>query len=177
MKKTIIVNLFAGPGAGKSTGASYVFSKLKMEGFDAEYVSEFAKDMVWENNSKAFNCQFYITGNQVFRIYKVYGEVDVIVTDSPIALGVFYSGQDKDELNLAILEEFKKYNNLNFFINRKKEFNSNGRNQTEQESINIDKDILKLLNDNNIEFTKVDGDSEGYDQIIEIVKSHIDNKK
>ena len=75
------------------------------------------------------------------------------------------------------MEEFKKYNNLNFFINRKKKFNSNGRNQTEQESIDIDKDILKLLNDNNIEFTKVDGDSEGYDQIIEIVKSHIDNKK
>ena len=30
-KKTIVVNLFAGPGSGKSTGAAYIFSKLKIE--------------------------------------------------------------------------------------------------------------------------------------------------
>lgn len=46
MKNTIIVNLFAGPGAGKSTGAAYIFSKLKLAGIDCEYVSEFAKDKV-----------------------------------------------------------------------------------------------------------------------------------
>ena len=33
-KNTIIVNLFAGPGAGKSTGAAYVFAKLKLAGID-----------------------------------------------------------------------------------------------------------------------------------------------
>lgn len=37
-KKTLVVNLFAGPGAGKSTGAAYIFSKLKMLGYDCEYV-------------------------------------------------------------------------------------------------------------------------------------------
>ena len=52
MKKSIVVNLFAGPGAGKSTGATYIFSKLKMLGIDAEYVSEFAKDKVWEENER-----------------------------------------------------------------------------------------------------------------------------
>ena len=30
MKNTLIVNLYAGPGAGKSTGAAYIFAKLKM---------------------------------------------------------------------------------------------------------------------------------------------------
>jgi adenylate kinase family enzyme len=59
-KNTIIVNLFAGPGAGKSTGAAYVFAKLKLAGIDCEYVSEFAKDKVWENNSEVFKNQFYI---------------------------------------------------------------------------------------------------------------------
>ena len=43
-KTTIVVNLFPGPGTGKSTGAAYIFSKLKMAGVDAEYVSEFAKE-------------------------------------------------------------------------------------------------------------------------------------
>ena len=43
MKNTLLVNLYAGPGAGKSTGAAYIFAKLKMAGIDCEYVSEYAK--------------------------------------------------------------------------------------------------------------------------------------
>ena len=42
----ILANLFGAPGAGKSTGAAYVFSKLKMAGINAELVTEFAKDKV-----------------------------------------------------------------------------------------------------------------------------------
>ena len=55
MKDTIIVNLFAGPGAGKTTGAWYISAKLKMAGADVEYISEFAKDKVWEENDLVFN--------------------------------------------------------------------------------------------------------------------------
>lgn len=29
MRNTIIINLFAGPGSGKSTGAAYIFFKIK----------------------------------------------------------------------------------------------------------------------------------------------------
>ena len=45
----IVVNLFGVPSAGKSTGAAYIFSRLKMEGINAELITEFAKDKVWEN--------------------------------------------------------------------------------------------------------------------------------
>ena len=40
----VVINLFGGPGCGKSTGAAYVFSKLKMLGVNAELTSEYAKD-------------------------------------------------------------------------------------------------------------------------------------
>ena len=43
MKNTLIVNLFAGPGAGKFTGAAYIFAKLKMAGIDCEYVEKTVK--------------------------------------------------------------------------------------------------------------------------------------
>ena len=49
----LVVNLFGAPGAGKSTGAAYIFSRLKMLGINAELVTEFAKDKVWENNQEA----------------------------------------------------------------------------------------------------------------------------
>lgn len=40
----LIINLFGAPGAGKSTGAAYVFSQLKAAGVNAELVTEFAKE-------------------------------------------------------------------------------------------------------------------------------------
>ena len=48
----LIVSLCGQPGVGKSTGSAYVFSKLKMAGVNAELVTEFAKDKVWERNEK-----------------------------------------------------------------------------------------------------------------------------
>jgi adenylate kinase family enzyme len=51
----ILVNLYGAPGSGKSTGAAYIFSKLKMAGVDAELVTEFAKDKVWEESKAPFD--------------------------------------------------------------------------------------------------------------------------
>ena len=60
----IVVNLFGALGAGKSTGAARIFSNLKMAGINAELVTEFAKDKVWEENKAVFNDQLYIFGKQ-----------------------------------------------------------------------------------------------------------------
>ena len=38
MKKTLFVNLFGGPGTGKSTLCAAVFSELKRRGIDCEMV-------------------------------------------------------------------------------------------------------------------------------------------
>lgn len=51
----IVVNLFGAPGVGKSTGAARIFSNLKMAGINAELITEFAKDKVWEENKAVFN--------------------------------------------------------------------------------------------------------------------------
>lgn len=170
-KKTLVVNLFAGPGAGKSTGATYIFSKLKMLGYDCEYVSEFAKDKVWEKNDEVFKSQFYITGKQVFKIKRCYGKVDIIVTDSPIAIGAQYLKEDEQKLGPAILEEFSKYNNLNLFINRVKPYNPNGRSQTLDEAVVIDNKTKKWLIDNNIHFEIIDGNEGGYNEAVTIIEN------
>lgn len=48
VKNTIIVNLFAGPGAGKTTCAWEIASELKKRNIQAEYVPEYAKELVWD---------------------------------------------------------------------------------------------------------------------------------
>ena len=95
MKDTLLVNLYAGPGAGKSTGAAYIFAKLKMAGVDCEYVSEYAKDRVWQEDQFPLqHCQLYVTGKQCLKIIRLLGKVDVVVIDSPIALGAMYTTEN-----------------------------------------------------------------------------------
>ena len=49
----IVINLFAGPGVGKSTTAARVFAELKLKGVNCEMALEFAKDKVWEESFTA----------------------------------------------------------------------------------------------------------------------------
>lgn len=176
MKKTLIINLYGGPGTGKSTGAAYIFSKLKMAGIDAEYVTEFAKDKVWENNAKVFQNQMYITGKQSFKISRCFGEVDVIITDSPIRLGYTYAvAQGKPKLGEAILEEANTYNDssIDIFLKRVKPYNPNGRNQTEDEAKQIDVDMRKSLESQGVKLLEFTGDIDGYNRIVEYITNII----
>lgn len=175
MKKSIVINLFAGPGAGKSTGATYIFSKLKMAGVDAEYVSEFAKDKVWEENERVFHNQFYITGKQAWKIARCNGKVDVIITDSPILLGAMYC-EDNPDLIPGIKYEFKKYDNLNFFIERVKKYNPNGRNQTLDEAKKIDKETLKFLDSCGESYAVIDGSQDGYDKAVNLILKKLESE-
>lgn len=168
-KNTLIINLYGGPGTGKSTGAAYIFSQLKLDGIDAEYISEFAKDKVWEENSEVFKNQFYITGKQSFKISRCFGKVDIIVTDSPLRMGSVYA--DTPELKKAIEAEADKYkdNELNIFLERVKDYNPNGRHQTEDEAKAIDKQILDMLIALDIDYRVFDGSQDGYDAIVRYV--------
>ena len=166
MKNTLLVNLYAGPGAGKSTGAAYIFAKLKMAGVDCEYVSEYAKDRVWQDDQFPLqHCQLYVTGKQCLKIYRLLGKVDVIVTDSPIAVGAMYT-TEKPYQDVCLYEAKKYKNTYNLFVNRFKPYNQNGRNQTEEEAKEIDRKIKAFLTDNNLEFKEINGTEEGYNAIV-----------
>ena len=180
MKNTLIVNLYGGPGCGKSTGAAYLFSKLKMAGVDAEYVTEFAKDKVWEGSQEAFKCQFYITGKQAFRISRCFGKVDVIITDSPIMLGSIYANiSGRQALAKACIEEANRYagNSVDIVLKRVKPYNPNGRSQTEQESKGIDDVVRSMLSANGTGYYEVTGDLDGYDKAYSLIMKGLKEAK
>lgn len=170
----IVVNLFGAPGAGKSTGAARVFSNLKMAGINAELVTEFAKDKVWEENKAVFNDQLYIFGKQNFKLTRIKDKVDVAITDSPILLSMFYNKTYGENFNNLVKEVFNSYNNINFFVNRIKKYNPVGRFQNENESDKIASRLKTVLLSNSILFTEVNGNFTDYDnkitsQIIQMV--------
>ena len=166
--QTIIVNLFGAPGAGKSTGAAYIFSKIKMAGVNAELVTEFAKDKVWEESKEVFNNQIYIFGKQSFKISRVMNKVDVIITDSPIILSSFYNSDEtiQEELDALVMKTFNSYNNMNYFIERVKPYQEKGRFQTEEESDQIADEVSTLLDEKEVDYEIIAGDTEGYDYIV-----------
>lgn len=165
----IVVNLFGVPGAGKSTGAAYIFSNLKQRGINAELVTEFAKDMVWENNTEVFKNQAYIFGTQSFRISRCQDKVDVIVTDCPLFLTAFYNKSSilGKQFNDVVFNVFNSYNNVNYFIDRVKDYNPIGRLQTEKESQALRQPMLQMLKDYNVDFKTIDGSFKGYDLIVD----------
>ncbi len=143
----LIINLFGAPGAGKSTGAAYIFSKLKMLGVNAELVTEFAKDKVWENNTEVLSNQTYVFGKQHFRISRCADKVDVIVTDSPLLLSALYNKSNLlgDDFNNLVAKIFKSYDSINYFIKRDKPYNSTGRLHTEEESNELANALIGLI--------------------------------
>lgn len=170
MNKPIVINLNGGPGSGKSTGAAYIFSKLKMMGYNCELVAEFAKDKTWEHNQRALSCQEYVFGKQSYRLARCRDEVDIIVTDSPLPLSIIYNrnGALDDNFTNSVLNVFNTYENFNVYLNRVKPYNPKGRNQTPEESDNIGKYILRLYDIFDINLLEFDGDSDGYEKILDV---------
>lgn len=155
-KNTVVVNLFAGPGAGKTTCAWEIASELKKRGIEAEYVSEYAKELVWDNKTEkldgSLEHQKELYQEQFRRVHRLIGRVDVVVTDSPPLLGLMYLKESDAQFEKEILSDFNKLHNFNLFINRGKTFQQTGRIHSHKESIAIDNKIKKFLTDNNIYF-------------------------
>ena len=176
MNKPIVINMFAGPGSGKSTTAAAVFSLLKMHEVNAELITEFAKDLAWEERFTTMNDQAYIWGKQHHRMWRVKDHVDVMVTDSPLLFGLVYGKKNPDCFNEMILHSFNTFDSMNYFLLRKKPYNPKGRIQTEERAKQLDNEIHMMLFENNIKFKTVPGNYKGINGIAKQVLIRLGKK-
>jgi len=87
----LVINIFGGPGVGKSTLAAEVFAHFKKNKLNIELVTEYAKDLVWEERNNILKDQLYILAKQNRRLERLRNKgIDVVVTDSPLLLGKIY---------------------------------------------------------------------------------------
>jgi hypothetical protein len=173
---TLFVNLFGPPGAGKSTIRAKVFYNLKMAGVNVEEVPEVAKDMVWEKRQMALNCQPYVFAKQLRNMERLIGQVDCIVTDSPVLLSSFYDQWymlgEPASFHTYVKEKFWRMRPfINVFIDRVKPYNAAGRLQTEQESIAVGRAQRDWLARNDIPHFMLSGNEEAGDIISEEVRA------
>lgn len=156
-----VINLFGGPGHGKSTMAAGIFHRLKLNGLNVELVTEYAKDMTFEDRKNILSDQIYILAKQNRRLERLRGKVDVVVTDSPLILGLLYAPTDyyKTYEPLAV-ELFNSYDNVNLYLTSSKglEYKPEGRNQTEEEARKIHTDVRDLLDRLSLPYSVLDID-------------------
>lgn len=160
---TTVINLWGGPGSGKSTTAAGLFFKMKLAGYKVELVTEYAKELVYANKLKS-TLQNQILFEQHLRQLRLKDRVDFIITDSPLLLSKIYS----DDLKIHKLANtlWSDFRNINVFIKRVKPFASYGREQNEEEARDIDDKILRLIR--NLPWLYfANGDSTGPDYILE----------
>lgn len=175
--RTTVINLWGGPGAGKSTSAAYLFSKLKMAGYDAELVREYVKDWVWEDRKIGRHDQVYFLGKQMKRESMLYGKVEVIVTDAPVMLNSYYAQLHSDAKTAAgiqqILQSFYASDEAihhHFLLYRSKAYNNNGRFQTEEQAKGIDVGLFHFMNDNLNGYERCKTDTADLDSLLARVR-------
>ena len=164
----MVINLFGGPGIGKSTLAADIFVMYKKRGIYSEYIHEYAKDLIYEDRTKTFRNQFYIMSKQHHRLWKIVdyireNKIDgYIVMDSPIILGLVYT-QNRDNhfkhFEKFIVNEFKSMNNINILLERDGEgYEESGRNETFEQALEKDREVKDLLDKNDIEYISLKRD-------------------
>ena len=150
--QTMIINVFGGPGAGKTGSAWEIASELKKRNLHCEYVPEYAKECVYDGTISTVT-QTEIYAEQKRRIDVLVGKVPFVVTDSPIILsGIVYAENEPAEFRQQALADFNSYENFNFIIRRGDHFEKVGRIHNEQQSKQLDADIKQILDENHINY-------------------------
>ena len=129
--KTLVVNLFGGPGAGKSALAYGIMWWLKVHDIKCEFVQEYAKGKFYEESHKTLDVQEYVFGKQLLHTTRCLGKVEVIITDAPLIHSIIYdSGKDQDFRRL-VKKKHDNLNTLNIFLTRNHPYDPVGRYQDE----------------------------------------------
>lgn len=175
MKKTIFVNLFGGPGTGKSTLCASIFSELKRKGVDCEMALEYVKDLVWEESFEKIKNQVYIFGKQQNRLFRLDGKVDVVITDSPLLNSIVYYRGNNPHFSDVVMFEFKKLNSLNYYLVRTFEYVDNGRMQSLEQAKQVDRDYKELIEYNKIKYTQLEAGITNLDRIVNDIMEILNN--
>ncbi len=161
-----IINLYGGPGTGKSTTMALVYAGMKLRGQEVEMAPEWVKIPVWAGNLDVLEDQLYITAKQNHILNRLYGRVEVIVTDAPLLQGLVYC--QNPTVQEVIRESVRCYRNEHVFLNRVKPFRQRGRVQDEGKSLRLDFEIESMLTEEVESFVTIPADENAAAAIMQL---------
>lgn len=172
-------NLFAGPGAGKSTTAADQFARAKKLGHSIELISEYVKSWAIAKRAVVEFDQVYLMGKQLHYEHRVLSNgIRNIITDSPVLLSACYTrafypnlSAVADHIEGIHAEYEKQYPSVNIFLDRgDKEYKTEGRYRDRAGAVALDMIIRETLHRLEIKFKVFDYADE--DGITAYINSH-----
>jgi len=168
-KDTIVINIFGGPSAGKTGCAWIIGGELKKRGESIEYVPEYAKELVWEENHELLRDQKHVHETQSSRVKRLLGKVEFVVTDSPVLMGIIYGRANGVDIKKEALEFHNSAKTLNLFLERKEQtFENEGRIHDLKQSRQIDKQIKQLLDECAVKYITIN-----HENVTKVIKREL----
>jgi hypothetical protein len=144
------INIYSGPSCGKSTTAAFLFSELKVKGYQIELIDEFIKGWAWEKKVPTSWDQWYIFSKQLHKEDKIARNGIHTITDSPLWMQVAYMQRNGDVFSSEVISACKKFDllypkNLNILLKRTVKYDNEGRYENYEQALEMDNNIKKLL--------------------------------
>jgi ABC-type oligopeptide transport system ATPase subunit len=175
-----VINLWGGPGCGKSTTASGLFHLMKLRGHKVELVTEFAKELTYDENWDMLTRQEKILEEQYARQQRLISHVDYAITDSPLPLNIIYARPElkiNDFFSSWVMDLYNQFDNFNIMLKRVKPYSHYGRKESSETAKNIDKQCITLLDSLQVPYDWVLGDEDSqviiYNMLINNYKIHL----
>ena len=174
-----VIELIGSPSVGKSTTASQLFGALKSLGFNSELALECIKPLVYKGIKITPYTQYAIFGQEVAQLSNFFNKVKFIVSDSSPLLAAYYNyhyNNKDNSLSSACKGFYEKAKQdgvqvFNFFLPRKKAYNSLGRFQNEQQADQIAIELREWLDAEGYSYSYLDcPDEDRVNRIIECLK-------
>lgn len=144
----LVINIFGGPGTGKSTLASQIFADLKRHHIEAACPEEHAKLALWSGQPWLLDQQVILLGRTWETIHALIDKVDVIIVDSPLLLcSVYAQDREPSVFHDLAADLHKRTHRINLLLDRDPSngYSRNGRRETESEARQADDRIRHVL--------------------------------
>ena len=152
------VSVYAGPGAGKSVLATWLFAELKIAGTNIQFVEEYVKKWAYEKKPISSFDQVYLFAKQMHKedSYLKNG-AEIIITDSPILQIGGYAKRNGDLFADELISIAQKFNNIypsvNIFLDRDGiEYKQDGRYEDYDAARKTDAVILQTMKEAKIDY-------------------------
>lgn len=163
--KNFIINIIGGPGVGKSTVYCALYAKMKINCYNVEQVSEYAKKLVWTDKLDVLDNQYHVSTKQFQELQAVSKKLKFVITDGSLLHGLYYNRfnptnvSDVEKTEKKILEYYSSFNNINIVLSRGDfAYEQAGRLQTEAEAIAVDGKLREILHNFGIEYVEYSTD-------------------
>ena len=163
-----VINLFGGPGSGKSTSRAGLFYLMKTANMKVEEAPEWIKQKVYP-----FTDQLYVFAKQARILKQLKGKVDYAVTDSPLLLSYIFAQERNEAFDKVIIDTFNGFDNINIFLKRVKPYQQFGRYRGEEAAREKDREIKQLLQNLKVPFITLEADSGIAEKLFNIVKEEL----